>query len=100
MRRPDFTRAAVATSTCVADVPENDGLASASRNARALAKRSAGSFSSAFASAAATFGGTDFRSAVTGCGVSVMIFMMICCADAPVCGGDPDSISYNTLASE
>jgi len=29
-----------------------------------------------------------------------MIRTMICCADDPVCGGSPVSISYSTLASE
>ena len=50
--------------------------------------------------AAATCTGTAFRSLVTGSAGSVMIFMMICCAVAPVCGGLPVSISYNTPASE
>jgi hypothetical protein len=59
----------------------------------ALSNRSAGSFSSALASAAATFDGTDLRSFVTSCGCSVMIFMMICCADPPMWGGAPASIS-------
>jgi hypothetical protein len=30
----------------------------------------------------------------------VTIFMMIACADAPVCGGSPLSISYSTQPSE
>ena len=68
----------------------------ASANAFALSNRSAGNFSSAFATAAATFAGTDFRYFVTGSATSAMIFMMICCALAPVCGGLPASISYNT----
>ena len=79
---------------------EKVGFASASANAPALSNRSAASFSNACASAAATFGGTDFLSSVTGRGVSVTIFMMIAWADAPVCGGSPDNISYSTLASE
>ena len=53
-----------------------------------------------FVTAAATCGGTDFRSSVTGRGESATIFMMICCAVPPRCGGSPDSISYSTLASE
>ena len=71
----------------------NAELVNASANAFALSKRSAGSFSSAFCTDAATFGGTDFRSLVTSCGVSEMIFMMICCAEEPMCGGFPVSIS-------
>jgi hypothetical protein len=43
--------------------------------------------------AAATLGGTDFRSSGTGRGTSVTIFMMICWAEEPVCGGSPVSIS-------
>ena len=78
----------------------NDALLSALENAEALGNRSAGSFSSAFATAAATFGGTDFRSCVTGCASSVTIFMMICCAVDPTCGGLPVSISYSTQPSE
>jgi hypothetical protein len=66
--------------------------------ASAESNRSAGSFSSASPSAAATLGGTDFRSRVTGAASSVTIFMMICCAEEPVCGGPPVSISYKTLA--
>ncbi len=69
------------------------GSFSASEKARALSNRSAGNFSSAFAIAAATFGGTDLRNAVTGCTGSAMIFMMICCAELPVCGGSPASVS-------
>ena len=68
-------------------------VASASRNAFALSNRSAGSFSSARASAAATWAGTDFRCTVTSSAGVVMIFMMICCALAPTCGGLPVSIS-------
>ena len=37
---------------------------------------------------------------VTGAAGSVMIFMMICCAEPPMCGGSPASISYSTDASE
>ncbi len=78
----------------------NPGSASASANAFAVSKRSAGSFSSAFATAAATFGGTDLRTSATGRATSAMIFTMICCAEEPVCGGSPASISYSMLASE
>ena len=67
---------------------------------RAESKRSAGSFSSPLAIAAATCGGTDFRSDVTIGAGTVMIFMMICCAEPPRCGGCPASISKSTLASE
>ncbi len=69
------------------------GSASAAENSAAVAKRSAGSFSSALAVAAATFAGTLFRSRVTGCASSATIFMMICCAELPVWGGLPVSIS-------
>ena len=77
-----------------------EALPSASPNALALSKRSAGSFSSDFASAAATFGGTALRYFSTDSAGSVMIFIMICCALAPVCGGLPVSISYSALPSE
>ena len=40
-----------------------------------------------------TLAGTDLRYFVTACAGSAMIFMMICCADEPVCGGSPASIS-------
>jgi hypothetical protein len=60
---------------------------------RQRGRRRIGERRSACATAAATFGGTDLRSDVTSAGVSLMIFMMICCADAPVCGGLPVSIS-------
>ena len=73
--------------------PANAGFRSACENSRAVANRSAGIFSSAFDTAAATFGGTDFRRFVTGSTGSVMMRMMICCAEAPVCGGSPVSIS-------
>jgi hypothetical protein len=76
------------------------GFSRACRNAAALSNRSAGSFSTARARAAATFGGTDLRSFVTGWASSVTIFMMICWADAPVWGGLPVSISYSTDPSE
>ena len=37
---------------------------------------------------------------VTGAASSVTIFIMICCAEAPTCGGLPVSISYSTEPSE
>ena len=37
---------------------------------------------------------------MTGAASSVTIFMMICWAEEPMCGGSPVSISYSTLASE
>jgi len=58
----------------------NAGLPNASENAFALSNRSAASFSSALATAAATFGGTDLRYCVTDGTGSAMTFMMICCA--------------------
>jgi hypothetical protein len=75
------------------DAVVNDGFPSASANSFADANRSAGSFSSAVASAAETCGGTDLRSLVADCAGSAMIFMMICCAELPMCGGSPVSIS-------
>jgi hypothetical protein len=71
----------------------NTGFANASANALAVSKRSAGTFSSARARAAATFAGTDFRNSPTGRAVSAMIFMMIAWAEPPVWGGSPASIS-------
>ena len=85
-------RAAVRPMAPAAAVVKRSSV-SASANARALSNRSAGTFSSAFPSAAATFGGTALRSSVTGCARSAMIFMIICCALPPVCGGSPASIS-------
>ena len=73
---------------------------SAAANAAADPNRSAGVFSSDLATAAATWGGTDFRSVVTAGALSAMIFMMICCAEPPRCGGWPASISNSTLPSE
>ena len=82
------------------DALVNEVLPSASPNAFALSNRSAGSFSSDFATAAATFVGTDLRYFVTGSAGSVMIFMMIYCAFAPVYGGWPVSVSFSTLPME
>ena len=56
---------------------------SAAPNSAALTNRSAGSFSSDLATAAATLAGTDLRSSVTGRASSAMIFMMICWAEFP-----------------
>jgi hypothetical protein len=78
----------------------NAGLCNAAANSAAVTNRSAGSFSSAFATAAATCGGTDFRRSVTGRAWSVTIFITIAWADAPVCGGSPASISYSMQPSE
>ena len=75
------------------DVAMKRASASASANCAADSNRSAGSFSSALAVAAATWAGTDLRRSETGRASSVTIFMMICCADEPVCGGSPVSIS-------
>ena len=33
-------------------------------------------------------------------GTSVTIFMMICCAELPICGGSPVSISYKHAPNE
>ena len=96
----DHRRSLAATASAALRSVVYVGFTSASANAFALSKRSAGIFSSAFATAAATFGGTALRSFVTGAASSVTIFMMICCADAPVCGGSPVSISYSTQPSE
>jgi hypothetical protein len=68
-------------------------MTSASPNAFALSNRSAGSFSRAFANAAATLGGTFRRSSCAGRATSVMIFMITACAEPPECGGSPVSIS-------
>ena len=64
--QPEFTCPTPVAASSEALV-RNAGSASARAKALALSKRSAGSFSSAFATAAATFGGTDFRSTVTAC---------------------------------
>lgn len=97
-----YTRALgdVALRMAVVPAVANAGFTSASPNAFALSKRSAGSFSSAFSSAATTFGGTCLRIALTGAASSVSIFMITCCADPPMCGGCPASISKSTVANE
>ena len=38
--------------------------------------------------------------AITAGAGSAMIFMITCCAELPMCGGSPVSISYSTLARE
>jgi hypothetical protein len=76
------------------------GFPSASEKAFAVSNRSAGSFSSALDTADATLGGTERRSWVTGWAGSITIFITICCAVAPTCGGLPLSISYSTQPSE
>ncbi len=78
----------------------NAGLASASPNFATLSNRSAASLSNDFAVAAAICAGTDFRYSVSGRASSVTIFMMIACADDPVCGGSPVNISYSTHPNE
>ena len=98
LQRPP-TAAMVAAAGRIAAVV-NAGSESASANAFADSNRSAGSFSRAFISAAATLEGTLLRSSVTSWASSATIFMMICCAEPPLCGGSPASISYSTLASE
>ena len=84
-----------ATLPAADDTPPcpNPGFASASAKAAALANRSAGNFSSAFATAAATFPGTVFRCAVSSFGDSVITLATIACALGPVNGGSPISIS-------
>ena len=81
-----------ADAETAADVPY-EASPSASANSAALANRSAANFSNDLAVAAATCGGTDFLSSVTGRTSSVTIFITIACADAPVCGGSPVNIS-------
>src|SRR4029078_5065334 len=55
----------------------NAGLVSDAAHSVAVAKRSAGNFSSALSIAAATFAGTDRRRDVTGCARSGVIFMQV-----------------------
>ncbi len=76
------------------------GFVNASANFAALSNRSAANFSNDFAVAAATCGGTDYRNSVTGRASSVTIFITTACADAPVWGGSPVNISYNTQPNE
>ena len=87
-----------AAACVVGDV--NARFVNASANFAAVSNRSAANLSNDLAVAAATWGGTDFLIFVTGSAGSVTIFMMIACADPPVCGGSPVNISYNTLPNE
>ena len=74
---------------------------SAARAVAAIATRFHGPLpGTPVATEAATFGGTDFRTFMTGGTSSVTIFMMIACAEDPVCGGSPVSISYSTQPNE
>ena len=67
--------------------------ASAAANSAAVAKRSAGSFSSEVSTAASTCGGIVCRCASIGLGVSVTTRATMACAVEPVNGGSPVSIS-------
>ena len=70
--------------------------ASASLNLAAVGKRSAGTFSRAFAIVASTLAGTELRFAATD-GVSpTMILPRMACGVVPVSRGSPTSISYST----
>ena len=89
-------RDVLAPASVPVEASANDWLPSASANSFALVNRSAGSFSSAFATAAATFRRHRLPERVTASTGSAMIFMMICCAEPPRCGGCPASISYST----
>lgn len=75
-------------------------LVRASANCPAVAKRSAGSFWSAFSTTASTWGGIVLRCSVSDRGSSVTTRDTIAWAVGPVKGGSPASISYNTAASE
>jgi hypothetical protein len=75
------------------------GRASASANCAAVAKRSAGSFSSAVSTAASTCGGIVWRWGSSGRGLSVTTRATTACAVLPVNGGSPESISYSTAPS-
>lgn len=68
--------------------------ASAAANSAVLAKRSAGSLSSAVKIAASTASGTLRRRETIGDGSSVITLATIDCAVGPVKGGSPSSISY------
>ncbi len=69
------------------------GLPSAAANSVALAKRSAGSFSSARSTAASTCSGTALRWGPSGRGSSVINRATIACTLGPVNGASPTSIS-------
>jgi NAD-dependent epimerase/dehydratase family protein len=68
----------------------------ASANWAAVCQRSAGSFSSALATAASTWGGIDLRCSVSRRGSSDITFLKTVCTVAQVNGGWPASISYRT----
>jgi hypothetical protein len=94
------TGAAAATADVAALVVAAVGLrgtgrapVSASANSRAVGHRSAGNFSSAHSTAAATCSGTDGRLARMLRGRSVSTREMIACDVVPTCGGSPVSIS-------
>jgi hypothetical protein len=69
------------------------GEVSAAANSAALPNRSAGSLASAVSTAASIAGDTVFRCRVGGGGSSVRTLAMIACAEGPVNGGSPTSIS-------
>jgi hypothetical protein len=69
------------------------GFPSASSNAAAVAKRSAGSFSSARITTPSSCGGMVCRWSVSERGCSVITRAMIACAVGPMNGGSPVSIS-------
>jgi len=71
----------------------------ADTKASTVAKRSLGDFDSTVISADSTAGGTVSRSVETRGTGSRKRFAMIACAVAPVYGGSPASISYNTQPS-
>ena len=98
-RFQDDLAGAPATAACVVG-KVNAGLLNASASSFAVPNRSAATFSNAFAVAAATWGGTDYRNSATGRASSATIFITIACADPPVWGGSPANISYNTHPNE
>ena len=86
---------ALPQNATVADALDSvkEALFKASANSWAEANLSAGTFSSACDTAAATFGGTFRRCVVRGRGSSVITLATTACAVGPVKGGSPDSIS-------
>ena len=62
-------------------------------NSAAVPNRSAGDLASALATARSTPSGTVSRTSLSGRGVSVNRRAIIACADGPVKGGSPASIS-------
>ena len=69
------------------------GFASAAENSAAVAKRSAGSFSSAIRTANSTVSGTRSRTRRGGAGFSVSTLATMAWAVLPMKGGSPVSIS-------